>query len=95
MIAGGKTFTEVDIQRAIFQGDVLSLLQFVIVMMPLNHTLRKCTGSDKFTKSEEKIGHQMYKDIKLFAKNEKESETLIQTIRIYDKNIGMEFGRGK
>ena len=30
-------------------------------------------------------------DIKLFAKNEKELETLIQTIRIYSKDIGMEF----
>ena len=30
-------------------------------------------------------------DIKLFAKNEKESKTQIQTVRIY-KGIGMEFG---
>ena len=31
-------------------------------------------------------------DIKLFAKNEKELETLIQTVRIYSQVIGMEFG---
>ena len=31
-------------------------------------------------------------DIKLFAKNEKDQETLIQTIRIYNQDIGMEFG---
>ena len=31
-------------------------------------------------------------DIKLFAKNEKELETLIQTVRIYCQDIGMEFG---
>ena len=31
-------------------------------------------------------------DIKVFAKNEKELETLIQTIRIYSQEIGMEFG---
>ena len=31
-------------------------------------------------------------DIKIFAKNEKERETLIQTIRIYSQGIGMEFG---
>ena len=30
-------------------------------------------------------------DIKVFAKNEKELETLIQTIRIYSKDIAMEF----
>ena len=31
-------------------------------------------------------------DIKLFAKNEKELETLIHAIRIYSQDIGMEFG---
>ena len=29
-------------------------------------------------------------DIKLSAKNEKEMETLIQTIRIYSRDMGME-----
>ena len=31
-------------------------------------------------------------DIKLFAKNEKEMETLIHAVRIYSQDIGMEFG---
>ena len=31
-------------------------------------------------------------DIKLFAKNEKELETLMQTIRIYYQDREMEFG---
>ena len=31
-------------------------------------------------------------DIKLFAKNEKELEPLIHTVRIYSQDIGMEFG---
>ena len=31
-------------------------------------------------------------DIKLFAKNEKEWETLIHAVRIYSQDIGMEFG---
>ena len=30
-------------------------------------------------------------DIQLFAKNEKELETLIQAVRIYSDDIGMEF----
>ena len=30
-------------------------------------------------------------DIKLFAKNEKEQETLIHAVRIYSHDIGMEF----
>ena len=31
-------------------------------------------------------------DIKLLAKNEKELETFIQAVRIYNYDIGMEFG---
>ena len=31
-------------------------------------------------------------DINLFAKNEKELETLIHAVRIYSQDIGMEFG---
>ena len=31
-------------------------------------------------------------DIKVFTNNEKELQTLIQTVRIYNQDIGMEFG---
>ena len=31
-------------------------------------------------------------DVKLFAKNEKENETLIQAVRTYSQDIEMEFG---
>ena len=55
-------------------------------MMPLNPLLRKCPGGNKFTKLQEKINHLMYmEDIKLLSKNEKELETLIQTIGIYSR----------
>ena len=33
-------------------------------------------------------------DIKIFAKMEKEQETLIQKIRIYNQDIGIKFGGG-
>ena len=59
-------------------------------MMPLIHILRKCTVGYKLSKSQEKMNHFM-DDIKLFAKNEKELETLKQTVRIYSQE-GMEFG---
>ena len=70
--AGRKNLAEVKIQRGIFQGDALSLLQLVIAMMPLNHILRKCTAGFKLCKSPEKISHLMYIDnMKLFAKKKK------------------------
>ena len=65
-------------------------------MMPLNHILRKCTARYKLSRSQEKIKHLMYMDdIKLLAKNEKELETLIHAVRIYNQDRGMEFGREK
>ena len=62
-------------------------------MILLNHIFRKCTVGYKLSKSQEKINHLMYVDgIKLFAENKKELQTLIQTVRIYSQDIGMEFG---
>ena len=93
LTAGGKSLAETKIQRGIFQGDALSLLQFIIAMMLLNHILRKCSAGYKLSRSREKINHPMYiDDIKLSAKKEKELETLIHTVRIYSQDIGMEFG---
>ena len=83
LAAGGRSLAEAKIQRGIFQGDALSLLLFIIAMTPLNHILRKCTAGYKFSRSQEQINHPIYMDdIKLFAKNEKELETLIHAGRM-------------
>ena len=61
--------------------------------IPVNRLIRKCTERYKLQKSKEKINHLMYiDDIKLFAKNEKELETIMQAMRIYIQHIRMEFG---
>ena len=93
LTAGGRSLAEAKIQICIFQGDSVSPLRFIIAMMPLVPILRKCIVGYKLSRSQEKINHLMYMDdIKLFAKNEKELETLIQAVRIYSQDIGMEFG---
>ena len=88
-----KSLADEKIQRGIFKGDALSLLIFAIVMMLLNHILKKSTAWYKLSKLQEDITYLMYMDnIKLLAKSGKELETLIQAVRIYSQYIGMEFG---
>ena len=68
----------------------------MLIMIPLNYVFRNCTGGYKFSESHEKIIHFMYIDgMKVYVRNEKEKrlETLIQTIRIYNPDIEMEYGK--
>ena len=77
LIAGVKSLAEAKIQRGWFQGDALSPLLF----MPLNHIPRKCTGGYKLSKLHVTINYlEFMDDIKLFAKTEKELETLIPAL---------------
>ena len=93
LTAGGRSLAEIKIQRSILQGNVPSPLRFIIAMIPLNHILRKCAAGYKLSRSQEKINYIMYMDdIKLFAKNKKEVETLIHDVRIYSQGIEIVFG---
>ena len=56
-LTGGKNLIEVKIQRKIFQGNALSPLLFVIVMILLNYILRKCTGGYKLYELQGTINH--------------------------------------
>ena len=86
LTAGGIRLAKAWIQRVIFQGNTLSSFLFVIAMMPLNHKLRKCNNEYNVKKSQGKVNHLMHMDdIKLFEKNEKELETLIQAVEIYSQ----------
>ena len=90
--AAGISLAEEKFLSGIFLGDMLSPLLFVIVMMPLSHLLKKCTGGYNLHESQEKFNHLMYvDDTKLFSKDMKYLETLIQAERIYGQDRGMIF----
>ena len=55
--------------------------------------LRKAKTAYEFSGSKEKISHLLFMDdLKLYSRNEKELDSLVQTILIFSKDIGMEFG---
>ena len=93
MLCAGNSGLGVDIKRGIFQGDSLSPLVFVLALIPLSLILRKAKAAYEFSGSKVKINHLLFMDdLKLYSRNEKELDSLVQTIRIFSKDIGMEFG---
>ena len=83
---------EVDIKRGISQGESLSLLVFVLALIPLSLILRNDKAAYEFSGSKAKINHLLFiDDLKLYSRNEKKLDSLIQTTRIFSKHIEMEF----
>ena len=55
--------------------------------------LRKAKAAYEFSKSKEKINHLLFMDdLKLYSRSEKGLDSLVQTVRVFSKDIGMEFG---
>ena len=88
LTAVGRRFAETKIQGGIFQGDA--------PWYNLTTYSENAQRDTNLVDHRKKINHLMYMDdIKLFAKNEKELESLIHAVRIYSHDLGMEFGREK
>ena len=93
LCSGNSELGEVEIKQGIFQGDSLSPLVFVLALSPLSLILRKAKTAYEFSESKEKINHLLLvDDLKLYSRSEKGLDTLVQTVRVFNKDIGMEFG---
>ena len=69
---------------------------FLSAMISLALILRKSKPGYGFSGSGEKLNHLLYMDdLKLYSKNEKELDSLIQTVRVFSQDIRMEFGIDK
>ena len=96
LCAGNLELGEVDIKRGIFQGDSLTALVFVLALILLSFILRKAKAAYEFSGSKEKINHLLFMDdLKLYSRNDKELDSLVQTIRVFSEDIVMEFGTEK
>ena len=96
LTANDECLGKVNIRRGIFQGDSLSPLLFVLALFPLSMILRNVSAGYEMKKDGCRINHLLFMDdLKLFAKNEKEIDSLVQTVRIFSDDIGMKFGLEK
>ena len=92
LCSGNSELGEVEINRGIFQGDSLSPLVFVLALIPLRLILRKTKAAYEFSESKEKISHLLFMDdLKLYSRREKGLDSLVQTVRVFSEDIGMEF----
>ena len=93
LTCSNQSLGRVNIKRGIFQGDSLSSLLFVLGLIPLTLILHKSESTYQFSSMKEKINHLLFMDdLKLYAKNKKGLDSLVQTVRIFSDDIGMEFG---
>ena len=81
-----------NINRGIFHGDALSPLLFVISLIPLTLVLRRMKKRSSFQKGKSKLNHLLFTDdLKLCGSNQNEIDSLVRTVEIVIKNIGMTF----
>ena len=92
LTSNGQSLGTVPIKRGIFQGDSLFSLLFVVTMIPLTLILTTCEAGYLYANNT-KLHHLSFMDdLKLYARNENQLDSLIQTVRIVSKDIGMKFG---
>ena len=91
---GSMKSDKININCGIFQGNSLSPLLFCLSLITLANELNNTKyGYEIYEKA---INHLFYMDeLKLYAKNDKEREGLLSTVKQFSDDIGMEFGLDK
>lgn len=80
---------DISIKCGIFQGDSISPLLFCLALNPLSEVI-KTTKFGYKVKSGELIQHLLYMDdLKLYARNERDLNSLISTVCLFSNDIGM------
>ena len=97
LTANGEELGQVRINRGIFQGDSLSPLLFIIIMLPLTIILRReKLGYKMGGQNSQLINHLLFMDdLKLYADTEEHLGDLVRIVETYSTDIGMKFGLDK
>ena len=82
LTSNGKVLGEVGIKRGLFQGDSLSLLLLVLVMISLITLLKRENIRFKLGKNLRLLNHLLFMDVlKLYGRCEEELESSIDVVR--------------
>ncbi|MEO0683920.1 MAG: reverse transcriptase family protein [Cyanobacteria bacterium J06649_11] len=93
LTCNGEDLGPVNINRGIFQGDSLSPLIFVMIMVPLTLLLRKEKMGIYYSEINEFINHLLFMDdLKLYAQSERTLAELVGVVEKFSRDIGMKFG---
>ena len=89
--SAGKGLAEIHIRRDIFQGDSLSLLLFVICLIPMSLVLRKVKAGYSFGNDKFRVNHLLFMDdMKLFGRSSVEIDKLVSTVYVVSVDMRME-----
>ena len=96
LTSGGMALGQVDIRRGIFQGDFLSPLLFIVIMLPLTLVPRKMRAGYKLAKDMKPINYLLFMDdLKLYGASKDKQDSLVQVVRTFLQDINMSFGLDK
>ena len=96
LISGDINLGEVNINRGIFQGDALSPLLFIISLTPLTLVLRRMKQGYSFQKGKSRLNHLLFMDdLNVYGSNKYDIDSLVRTVEIVTKDIGIKFGIDK
>ena len=91
--SNGDTLRKIFIQSRIFQGDSLSSLLLIIILIPLS---MNSTNYGYLLSKETPINQLLFMDdLKIYSKTERELQSLVHTVQMISKDISMEFGMDK